>query len=205
MKKMMLVAVSAILLGGAALKVFAQEMNAQDAFSISYAAEYKKDIPGAIKPLKAIEAAEGGNYLLQLRLGWLLYVSGLYNESAEYYKKAAKLEPNAAEPLVGQANSLVAGGKNEDAILVYKNILTIDPTNYTALSRLAWISYSKKEYSKAAEMYRVLAQRYPSDTEMLLGLGYALKLDGNSGEAARYFNRVLLLSPKNARALEGLK
>ena len=200
----MFIMVSMMLLAASVVKVTAQDMSTQDAFSLSYSAEYNKDIPGAIKPLKAIEAKESGNYLLELRIGWLLYVSELYNESVEYYKKAAQLEPSAVEPLLGIVNSLAAGGKNEELMPVYKSILTIDPNNYTALSRLAWISYSKKEYLKAAEMYRVLVQRYPSDTEMLLGLGYALKMDGNSVDAAKYFNRVLLLSPKNARAIEGL-
>ena len=203
MNKSMLIMVVLLLTPG--VRAMAQETSAQEAFGLSYAAEAKKDIPNAIKPLKAIEPKESGNYLLQIRMGWLLYLSGLYNESMDYYKKAAQLEPKAVEPLLGMVGPLAGAGKNDEIVRVYQNILVLDPFNYTALSRMAWITYSKKEYSKAEEMYRMLVERYPSDTEMLLGLAYCVKLEGRKDEAAKYLERVLQLSPKNARALAGLK
>ena len=69
---------------------------------------------------------------------------------------------------------------------------------------MAWIQYCQRDYRRAAAYYRQLVALYPSDTEMLLGLGFSLKFMGQASEAAACFNKVLLLSPDNTRAYEGL-
>ena len=181
----------------------AQSLDA--ALTASYAAEAKKDYASAAKALKEVEADNTRDYLLNLRLGWLDYLAGLYGESATYYAKAAALAPGALEPLQGQLLPLIAGGKTADSWNVYLAILKIDPVNYKALSALAWANYNAKEYKNAIQFYTKLVTLYPSDTEMRLGLGYSLKLSGDKDGADKQFREVLRLSPNNSRALAGLK
>lgn len=174
-----------------------------DALKTSYEAEAKGDYAAATKPL--VTSAAGGNYVAQLRLGWLGYCSKDWTESITRYKQAAQLAPFAIEPLLGLMLPQQAAGKNDDAIHTAQTILRQDPNNYTALSRTAWLLYLKRDYKQAAITYRKLVNLYPTDTEMLLGLGFSLKFAGDRKEAAQHFNTVLLLSPNNSRALEGLR
>ena len=174
------------------------------ALQASYAAEAKGDYPAAIKPLADLGPADSAHYIAQLRLGWLHYCTKNWNESIPHYFKAVQQAPNAIEPLLGLMLPQQAAGKNDEALRTAQMVLRLDPNNYTALSRTAWLLYLAKDYRGAAATYRKLVAWYPADSEMLLGLGYSLKLAGQTQEAAQHFRTVLLLSPNNTRALEGL-
>jgi tetratricopeptide (TPR) repeat protein len=172
------------------------------ALKTSYEAEAKGDYEAALKPLAIPSAAT--SYFAQLRLGWLAYCSKDWNESISHYRQAAQLAPMAVEPLLGQMLPLQAAGRYDDAIRTAQSALRLDSANYTATSRAAWMFYLKQDYRQAAALYRKLVNLYPTDTEMLLGLGFALKADGDKKDSAQCFNTVLLLSPDNSRALAGL-
>jgi len=172
------------------------------ALKSSYEAEAQQDYKASIKALVVHEAA--GSYIAQLRLGWLGYCSGDWSESISHYKQAVQLAPFAVEPLLGQMISQQAAGSNDDAIRTAQAVLRLDPANYTAISRTAWMLYLKRDFKQAASAYRKLVSLYPTDTEMLLGLGFSLKSAGEKNASVPYFRTVLLLSPNNARALAGL-
>ncbi len=174
-----------------------------DAFSVSYQAEAQGNYQAAIKPLRAQGA--GSSYVGQVRLGWLNYRAKDWQQSITWYHKASRQAPRAIEPLLGMMLAQQGAGETYEAIETGQAVLQKDPHNYTAISRTAWLLYQRREYVQAAAMYRKLVDLYPTDTEMLLGLGYSLKLAGNKEESAQCFTTVLLLSPSNARALEGLR
>jgi tetratricopeptide (TPR) repeat protein len=171
----------------------------------SYDAEKSKDYAKAIEPLEKLGTSGNSDYIVQYRLGWLNYCNKQYDESISHYKKAVQLAPNAVEPLLALMTVQMAAVKNDDALRTGQSVLTRDPNNYTATSRVAWLCYLQQDYRRAASLYRKLVTLYPTDTEMLLGLGYALKKAGDTKEGDACFQKVLLLSPDNARALEGLK
>jgi tetratricopeptide (TPR) repeat protein len=175
------------------------------ALNTSYTAEAKGDYPAAIKALTSVGSSANSSYIAQLRLGWLNVCAKEYSQSVTYYKKAVQLAPLAIEPLLGQMLAQQLSENTEEAMRTGNAILRRDPNNYTATSRLAWIYYVKRDYKQSIILYRKLVGLYPSDTEMLLGLGFALKYSGEKKEADKQFNTVLLLSPNNTRALEGLK
>jgi tetratricopeptide (TPR) repeat protein len=174
------------------------------AIKASYTAEATADYQAAIKALTSVGASANSSYIAQLRLGWLNYCAKEYQQSAAYYKKAVQLAPLAIEPLLGQMLAQQLSENTEEAMRTGNAILRRDPNNYTATSRLAWMYYVKRDYKQSAILYRKLVGLYPTDTEMLLGLGFALKYAGEKKDADKQFNTVLLLSPDNARALEGL-
>ena len=175
------------------------------ALKASYASEAKGDYQAAIKNFASVGSSAGSSYIAQLRLGWLNYCAKEYQQSANYYKKAVQLAPLAIEPLLGQMLAQQLSENTDEAMRTGNAILRRDPNNYTANSRLAWMYYVKRDYKQAAILYRKLVGLYPTDTEMLLGLGFALKYSGEKKDADKQFNTVLLLSPDNSRALEGLK
>ncbi|MBI5630656.1 MAG: tetratricopeptide repeat protein [Elusimicrobia bacterium] len=177
----------------------------QDVIASSYAAEAGRDIAGAMKVMRSVEETEGDSYIYRLRMGWLAYLGGMWNESIAQYQNAAKIAPEAIEPLQGLLLPLAAAGKTAEISRAHEMVLAIDPNNYKSLSQLAWINYQAKDYKKAVKYYARIIKLYPTDVEMLLGLGYSLKLEGDRGGSERVFKQVLMLSPKNARALEGLK
>ena len=180
----------------------------QTALNNSYALEAKHNIPDAINAIKGAKGVgQEDEYLLNYRLGWLSYLAGAYNESAAYYEQAASIEPSSVEPLLAMIQPLAAQtGKTNAIIAVHERVLKNDPNNYKSLSQLAWLNYSAlKDHRKAAMYYERVLKLYPTNVEMMIGLGYSLKLGGNNKGAAKVFNQVLRLDPINARALDGLK
>jgi len=63
----------------------------QDAFSKSYAYESRGNFSDAITTMKAVYQED--SYEINLRLGWVTYLAGLFTESSAYYQKAIKLKP----------------------------------------------------------------------------------------------------------------
>lgn len=182
-----------------------QESTLSDAFKTSCEAEASGDYQAAMKPLTALSATAASAYIVQVRLGWLNACAKEWTQSIACYGKASKLVPFAIEPLLGMMLAQQYAGKNDDALHTTQVVLRQDPNNYTAISRTAWLLFQKRDFKQASFMYRKLVNLYPSDTEMLLGLGFSLKYSGDKKESVQYFNTVLLLSPNNARALEGLR
>jgi tetratricopeptide (TPR) repeat protein len=182
----------------------ATDNNLSSALQTSYEAEAQGDYAAAIKPLESLGASAKANYFTQLRLGWLYYCSKDWPKSITHYTTAVELAPFAIEPLLGLMLPQMAAGKNNDALRAAQTALRLDPNNYTALSRAAWLAYLRQDYRAAAATYRKVAALYPTDTEMLLGLGFSLKFSGNVTEAMQQFRTVLLLSPNNTRARTGL-
>ena len=181
----------------------AQDQNTvQEAFNKSYVLESGKKYNEAIEALKSINAIN--NYPIQIRLGWLTYSAKRYNESVIAYKKAAELMPASVEALLGAVNPLVAQNKWEEVEQTYLAILKNDPKNSSTNFRLGQIYYNRKEYSKAEKYFSTALNLYPFDYDSILMSGWNYYFLGKYSEAKELFNRVLLYSPKDTSALEGI-
>jgi tetratricopeptide (TPR) repeat protein len=176
--------------------------NLQVAFENSYSMEAKADYSRAIKTIK--DVYQENSYEINLRLGGLLYLSGLHIESISYYQKAMKLKPYAIEPKFGSVFPSAALGNWTQVIYQYQEILKIDPQNTLANYRIGLIYYNKQDYTKAEKFLEKVVNLYPFDYDANLLYGWInLKL-GKFREAKILFNKVLLHKPKDASALEGL-
>jgi tetratricopeptide (TPR) repeat protein len=172
------------------------------AFENSYSMEAKADYSRAIKTLK--DVYQENSYEINLRLGWLHYLSGLYMESTSFYQKAMKLKPYAIEPKFGLVLPSSALGNWTQVISEYQEILKIDPQNTIANYRMGSIYYGKQDYIKAEKYLEKVVNLYPFDYDANLLYGWTnLKL-GKLREAKVMFNKVLLNKPKDTSALEGL-
>lgn len=174
----------------------------QSAFESSFLNENKYDYEEGIKVIKSIYSED--SYPINLRLGWLSYLSGNYSASITYYKLAIHLMPNAEEPYWGVINTQVAMSKWVDVEKSYLSILKLDPKNKTANYKLGLIYYYRMNYTSAKKYFDVALDLFPFDYDALLMSGWNNYFLGKLSDAKILFNRVLLLYKNDASALEGL-
>ncbi|HEY5469855.1 MAG TPA: tetratricopeptide repeat protein [Bacteroidales bacterium] len=172
------------------------------AFSESYVKEKSGKYAEATTALKAYYDAN--SYEINLRLGWLTYLQGQFSESLGYYNKAIELMPYAIEPRLGVVLPASSLGNWDLVMAQYSKILAIDPNNTVTLYRSGLISYDKKDYTQAYQLFEKIVNLYPFDYQSVLMLAWTnLKL-GKTREAKILFNKALLYSPEDASAKEGL-
>lgn len=185
------------------LVVFGQDQAIlHQAFSKSYTQESAHNYKGAIAELSAHYTES--SYELNLRLAWLSYLAGLFNESVTYYQKAAKLMPAATEPLWGIINPYTKT-ENYNAIeQIYLSILKLDPKNAKANYSLGVLYYYRKDFINAKKYLDVSLNLYPFDYDSMLMSAWTNYFLGKLNEAKILFNKVLLSNPNDKSALEGL-
>jgi tetratricopeptide (TPR) repeat protein len=172
------------------------------AFSDSYAKEKSGKYAEAVSSLKAYYDAN--SYEINLRLGWLTYLQGQFSESMGYYNKAIDLMPYAIEPRLGVVLPSSSLGNWDVVMAQYNKILAIDPNNTVTLYRLGLISYDKKDYKQAYQLFEKVVNLYPFDYQSVLMLAWTNFKLGKTREAKILFNKALLYSPEDASAKEGL-
>lgn len=174
----------------------------QSAFEISYMHELNNNYLGAMEVLKRNYSES--SYETNLRLGWLTYKAGLYSESVAYYAKSIQLMPYSIEARLGYVLPAYALGNIDQVIVKYKDILKLDPNNYTANYRLGAIYYSRKDYNSAYKMFEKIANMYPFDYDVLHMFAWTNYRIGKLREAKVLFQKALLNRPNDASVLEGL-
>lgn len=175
----------------------------EDAFSKSYAHEKAGDLKAAADDLKKVYDAS--SYEINLRLGWINYNAGFFDESIVYYSNAQKLMPYAEEARFGLILPKAALGRWNEVIDLYNKILEVSPQNTIALYRLGMVYYNRKDYSKAYPLFKKVVDLYPFGYDGLLMLGWTSYFLGNYNQAKVLFNKVNLYNPGDASATEGLK
>jgi len=199
-KKALIISVLALFWG---LQTFSQNTkNVIQAFETSYTLEKSGDYKKAADVMKKVYSDT--SYEINLRLGWLEYNAGLFDESAAHYQKALLLQASSEEAKFGLIYPKAAQGKWTEVINLYKKILEISPNNTTANYRLGLVYYGKKDYSKAQKLFAKVVNLYPFDYDALLMYAWTNYFLGKTREAKILFNKCLMLSPNNESALEGL-
>lgn len=174
----------------------------QDAFSNSYKLEAKADYTNSIAALKKVY--DDKSYELNLRLGWLEYSAGMFTEAMAYYQKSIDLMPYSIEARLGYVAPAAAVGDWDKVIAQYKKILEIDPQNSIANYRMGMILYQRKDYQNAYNYFGKVVNLYPFDYSSLLMYAWTNYQLGKLREAKILFNKVLLYSPNDSSAKEGL-
>lgn len=183
--------------------VFAQDdAKIITAFTNSYALETKGDFAKAVDIMKGVYDEK--SYEINLRLGWLYYSSGLFSESMTYYQKSMSLLPYSEEAKFGLVYPAAALGKWELVEATYKQILDVNPQNTTAGYKLGLIYYGRKNYDAALKLFKKVVDLYPFSYDALIMLAWTNFQLGKLREAKVLFNKVLMLSPTDTSAKEGL-
>ena len=175
----------------------------QSAFKDSYTLETAGKYSDAVKKIKAVY--NESSYPVNLRLGWLTYLAGQYTESVSYYSKAIKLKPLSVEARLGMTYPASAMGNWDNVITQYKDILQVDPNNYTANLKLGQIYYSRKKYTEAEKYFDVVLNNYPFTYDPVIGAAWNELQMGKNREAQILFEYALMLSPDDQSATQGLE
>lgn len=174
-------------------------------FESSFAHEATGNTARALNDVLQILRLEPGNYVANLRAGWLYYRKGRYGDAVTLYRKASGLAPRSVEPQLGEMLPLMAAMRWADAEKTAKAVLAHSPRNYLASSRLAYIYFSQARYKDAEHWYAQVLADYPSDTEMMLGQGWTWLRQGRKDEARRMFQAVLAIRRQDTSARSGLE
>lgn len=172
------------------------------AFGESYTLESNGEFQKSIEVLKAVYDEK--SYEINLRLGWLSYLSGAFIESTKYYNRAISIMPYSIEPRFGIVNPLADLGNWDQVIIQYNLILSRDPNNSIANYRLGVIYYYREEYLTSHQYLEKVVNLYPFDLDGLLMLGWCKFRLRQYREATVLFQRSLMHTPGNESALEGL-
>lgn len=170
-------------------------------FENSYAKEAAGDYQGAINELVGLN---GFDYHKSIRLGWLYYLGKKYDSSIRYYQQAVNLRPKAVEALLGLCNPLEAQNNIEQLEATYKKILAIDPMNSKVNYALGNIYYYRKNFIQAEKHYDLVLGLYPFDYYSNLMAGWTKYFLDKKNEAKILFNTVLIISPTDKSAKDGL-
>lgn len=174
----------------------------KNAFAQSYVLEKSGNYTAAINMMKSVYSAS--SYEQNLRLGYLSYEAGQHGESMTYYMRAITLMPNAIEPKMGYVYPASVLGKWDEVVKQYQAILKIDPKNTGVNYKLGLIQYNRKNYPVAYKYFETVVTLYPFDYDGLLMFAWCNLQTGKTREAKALFQRVLLLSPDDKSAREGL-
>ena len=185
-----------------AINGFAQDNHEQEVFSKSYQLELDGEYSEAINLMK--NNYNENSYEINLRLGWLHYLSGLFSESAPYYQKCIQLKPVSIEARLGIVNPAAAMGNWTQVENTYNEILAMDSENSTANYRLGVIYYGKEEYKMALKYFEKLLNHYPFDYDAIIMSAWTYYKMGEMRKAKVLFNKALLNQPNDKSALEGL-
>jgi tetratricopeptide (TPR) repeat protein len=173
------------------------------AFESSYGYEKQNDFEKAASVLKKTYLED--SYEFNLRLGWLYFKLKNYSDSKTYYRKALSLLPYSEEASFGLVLPLAANGEWNEVVKTYEKILQNNPGNSVALYRLGVVFYERKEWAQAFRCFQKVVDLYPFGYDGLLMLAWTNLQMGKSREAKVLFNKVILYSPGDKSALEGLK
>ncbi len=192
----------AIVLATTVLNVTAQNKELINAFSQSYDYEALQKYDAAINSINTVYNAS--SYETNLRLGWLNYIAGKSKDAVSYYQKAIQLMPAATEPLWAIINPLTVTQSWNEIEKTYLSILKLDPKSASANYNLGMIYYYRKDYVNAKKHFDVSLNLTPFNYNNMLMSGWTNYFLGNKNEAKTLFNKVLLYSPNDKSALEGL-
>ena len=187
----------------AILTVQAQDWNVvQKAFSTSYSLETAGKYDGAASEILRIYKED--SYEINVRLGWLHYLAGQFNESEGYYQKAIKVTPKAVDPILGIVYPLSAQNKWDEVVKHYQTILKLDPRNTTVNYRMGMIFYNRKDYTNAKNFFTEVLTLYPFDYDCTVMLAWCQLQLAAYSEAKTLFQKALVARPGDKSATEGL-
>lgn len=188
---------------GLSLTVNAQSDNVHKAYATSIELEKAGNYKSAIYVMSNVY--DSTDYELNLKMGYLNYYAGNHKESMVYYRRAIKMMPDAIEARMGFVYAASMIERWEDVKNQYKEILKIDPNNSFVNYNMGLIYYNSKEYDLAYKHFEKVVRLYPFDYANMLMFAWCNIQMHKTEEAKVWFKKVLLLSPYDKSALEGLR
>ena len=205
MKRGLYLIILFLTLGSWCVAVQAGSLNYYQAFRDSYRYEKMGAYRDAILAILPIYQEHPRFYLVNLRLGWLYYLSGKYGNSIEHYQKALEVQPQSFEAMLGLSLPLMAQKKWNKVERLMNQLVSQDRYNFYGNLRLAIALRLQNKANLAEKVCRHMLSHYPASLPFLVELGQDLWWQGKKEEARQVLGQVLLIDPENVVARELLK
>ncbi len=189
MKQLILCVMIALL----TLAIFAEERTIND----SYNFEARSDFQNALTVMNELAAKDPTDAFYRVRIGWLQYLSGNYNDAILSYQQSIRLQ-DSVDAHTGIINCYLALGNYTDALKVADAQLLVHKQNPTLYSKAAYAAYQKKDYALTASYYARELEYYPWDMEVRGYLVNNLYLSGQTVEAKKQYQLLKKYSPTSS-------
>jgi len=134
----------------------------------------------------------------------LYYNKGNFNASIKHYTQAIDILPYSEEAKFGLILPYRAIARWDQVIMLYQEILSNSPNNITANYKLGMIYYNQYKFSLSYKLFEKVVNLYPFGYDSLIMYAWNSLQLGKNKDARILFNKVLMFSPKDKSALEGL-
>lgn len=171
----------------------------------SYDQEAKGNYAQATAPLLALMEQGQTDEFLLIRLGWLNYLQGNYNDAKGYYGQALSQNRYSIDARLGIFNPLAAQKRWREADKYIDEALALSPKSLQANLNKMQIEAQQKDWFSLARRAQQLTRYYPTNVDVLVYLARANSWLGNTDEANLAYRQVLKLLPSNVEARYFLK
>lgn len=179
-----------------AASVMAQEAAWQSSYQLEPVGKYAE----AIAALDKIPANSADAELKALRRGWLLYLSGKFDESIREYRQAIERNGKSVDARLGLTLPLLAAKRWRDAEQSARAALELAPNHYTALLRLTVALEAQHDWPSMLKSATNLVTSYPSDAAAYVYLARANAWLGKPDQAVLAYSAVLSRYPGQLEA-----
>ena len=190
-----------IILSG--MHVLGQQDRTLNAFEQSYQLETDGEYTQAIQLLKAVYDED--SYEINIRLGWLHYLSGLFSEAMPYYQRCIALKPLSIEARLGIVLPASSMGNWNQVEKYYREVLSLDPENSWVNYRMALLYYGREDYQTAHKYVEKIVNHYPFDYDSVVLMAWINYMMGKTREAKVLFTKSLMMRPGDESATRGLE
>lgn len=122
--------------------------------------------------------------------------------SLEFYRRAAEIQPDAAEYALGYAAALVQARRFPEAAQILKQVVRANPDNYTARANLATALYEAKRYQDAIPEYEWILSTKPEIVIAHYFIATSHDYLGEYPEALASYEKFLSLADAKTNQLE---
>jgi len=171
----------------------------------SYNYEKMGDYKDAIKVLIPLYEKYPDGYTLNLRLGWLFYLSKKYTNAIKHYQKASMSLPYSLEPKLGLMRVYLAMQSYSNALKTGNSLLREDYYNYYGNYYETVALMGVQDYKNALTLTQKMLALYPTSVLFLNLLGEIYYMEGKKDKAKEVFENVLILDSNNVVAKSYLK
>ena len=125
--------------------------------------------------------------------GNTLRESGRLEEAALAYEAALEAKPNLAAASYNLALTLTFLDREDEALILLKELRGRDPENLTVLRALAWVSKEQGDSNAALDYYAAALDVFHADTESLKGAAEIHEGEGRAAEAVVLYRTLVRL------------
>lgn len=162
------------------------------------------DTAKAVSSLETAIEQDNKNFGAFLDLG-LIYANRKNPVALEYYNNALLINPTSVEVLYAKAKLFQDINKIDDAIIIYTEIIRLDPLNKNSFYNLGAIELEvKKDVNKALDYFTKAINAEPKYAEAYYARGVCYQQLKDRNNAYSDFNMCLQLKPNYGPAVESL-